>query len=113
LWQQPLKKGVFMIKSFSVPSANVQEFVGKVSQAMEGRDLGKIVSLKVEGQVLTVVFSKLGTSQVVFDIANQGGGFECVHKSEKIAIAHKALRSDIEGKLAKVLESQGAQIKQD
>ena len=101
-----------MIKSFQVQNSNSQEFIAKVTNALSGRDLGKIASMSVSGENMLISFSKLGKSEVVFAIVQEGASFTCTHKSEKIAFTHKALRNDIEAKLAKVLESVGATVTQ-
>ena len=53
---------------------------------------------------MIILFKKLGTSKVFFSLTKDNSGFTCKHKDEKIALTHKALRSDIEAKLAKVLD---------
>ncbi|MBX9703666.1 MAG: hypothetical protein K2X39_05890 [Silvanigrellaceae bacterium] len=102
-----------MIKGFSLENLSSQDFVNKVTSAIQGRELGKIVSLKIENNQMLVLFSKLGKSEVVYDIISQGSGFKCVFKSEKIALTHKPLRSTIEGKLEQIFVSQGAKIQQN
>lgn len=101
-----------MIKSFVVPNAAPQEFVDKISHALSGRDLGKMTTITLSGDNMLITFSKLGKSEVAFALVKEGAGFSCSHKSEKIAFTHKALRNDIEAKLAKVLESAGATVVQ-
>lgn len=99
-----------MIKSFSIPDSNIQDFVQQVTASLAGRELGKLASLSFAGQNLTIVFSKLGKSELVYSIEAMGSGFKCVHRSEKIALTHRPLRSEIESKLSKVLESSGARV---
>ena len=101
-----------MIKSFQVQNSTPQEFITKITDALSGRDLGKIVTMStLENQVI-IAFSKLGKSEVIFSLKSEASQFSCEHKSEKIAFTHKALRSVIEAKLAKVLESAGATVVQ-
>lgn len=101
-----------MIKSFSSKQGNISDFIAKVTDTLSQRELGKIVHVTHEGSDVTIHFSKLGKSEVVFQLQPQDSGFECQHIREKIALTHKALRPDIEGKLAKILESSGASIVQ-
>lgn len=98
-----------MIKSFS-SSLSPTEFVTKATEALAGRELGKIVSMELQEAEMIILFKKLGTSKVFFSLTKDNSGFTCEHKDEKIALTHKALRSDIEAKLAKVLESIGTQV---
>ena len=99
-----------MIKSFSVSNFSVSEFIKKVSDSLSQRELGKIASVSLNGENVIITFSKLGKSEVVYTLKNLPEGFECIHKSEKISLTHKAFRSDIESKLSKVLESNGAKV---
>ncbi|WP_186643603.1 hypothetical protein [Fluviispira vulneris] len=99
-----------MIKSFAVESSSPADFIKKVTDSLAGRELGKIASMSVKENNIVIMFSKLGKSEVIFNIKNEDNGFSCTHSSEKIALTHKALRGDIEGKLAKVLESNGAKV---
>ena len=99
-----------MIKSFSVQTGSANEFVKKVADSLTGRELGKIASVTLDGETVVITFSKLGKSEVIYSLNNDTSGFKCVHKSEKISFAHKAFRSDIEDKLSKVLELNGAKV---
>ncbi len=99
-----------MIKSFSVQSESAIDFVKKVTDSLSGRELGKIASVSLFGEDLVITFSKLGKSEVIFNLNKNENGFHCIHKSEKISFTHKAFRSDIEGKLSKVLELYGAKV---
>lgn len=99
-----------MIKSFSVSSGTANDFIKKVTDSLSGRELGKIASVSLSGENVVIKFSKLGTSEVIFNLNKDTNGFKCTHQSEKIAFTHKAFRSDIEGKLSKVLELNGAKV---
>lgn len=101
-----------MIKSFQVQNATPEEFITKITDALAGRELGKIASMTLAGENVLVTFSKLGKSEVTFALKKESNQFTCNHLSEKIALTHRALRGDIEGKLAKVLESVGATVTQ-
>ncbi len=101
-----------MIRSFQVLNSTPQKFIETITQALSGRDLGKIVSFNLSGNEVMIQFSKLGKSEVVFQVNAEGNNFTCQHKSEKIALTHRALRGDIESKLIKVLENSGAKVEQ-
>ncbi len=101
-----------MIKSFQVPNSTPQQFIEKISSALSGRDLGKIATMNLAGDNVLVTFSKLGKSEVTFAVKKEGDSFRCDHQAEKIALTHRALRNDIEGKLARVLEAAGATVVQ-
>lgn len=100
-----------MIKSFSVPSGSANDFVKKVADSLAERELGKIASVSLSGEDVVITFSKFGKSEVIFSLSShKDNGFKCIHKSEKISFTHKAFRSDIEEKLSKVLELNGAEV---
>jgi hypothetical protein len=105
-----LRENIAVIKSFSVQSGSANDFVKKVTNSLSERELGKIASLSLSGEDVIITFSKLGKSEVIFSLNNDESGFKCIHKSEKISFAHKAFRSDIEEKLSKVLELNGAEV---
>lgn len=100
------------IKGFEVNGLALEEFVSKITDELAGRELGKIVSLKKDGADLLVVFSKLGTSEIRFQVETASQGFKVALKSEKIAFAHKPFRAEMEAKLASVLTKNGAQVSQ-
>lgn len=97
------------IKSFEA-AGSTDEFVTTISSELSKRELGKIVSLKKDGSDLLVVFSKLGTSEIRFQIDVVGQGFKATLKNEKIAFAHRPFRGDIEAKLASILSKNGAKM---
>lgn len=99
-----------MIKSFSVNSGSANDFVKKVTDSLSGRELGKIASVTLLGENVIITFSKLGKSEVIYSLNKNETGFQCVHKSEQISFTHKAFRSNIEGKLSKILELNGANV---
>jgi hypothetical protein len=103
------------IKTIAFTQKSSQEFVSQVSALLAGRELGKIVSLTAQGNAIVVCFSKFGKSELTYDVAgapNSGssGIMTATLVSEKIALAHRAFRSDIEGKLKKVLIACGAKL---
>jgi hypothetical protein len=103
------------IKTIAFTQKSSQEFVSQVSAQLAGRELGKIVSLAAQGNAIVVCFSKFGKSELTYDVAvaaNSGssGIMTATLISEKIALAHRAFRSNIEGKLKKVLIACGAKL---
>lgn len=97
------------IKSFEAASST-DDFVKTISGELSKRELGKIVSLKKDGADLLVVFSKLGTSEIRFQVDAVGTGFKATLKNEKIAFTHRPFRGDIEAKFASILTKNGAKI---
>lgn len=103
------------IKTIEIPSKSAQDFVHQVSSQLAGRELGKIVSLTAPGNAIVVCFSKFGKSELTYDVTSAAksgpdGPLQARLVNEKIALAHRAFRTDIEGKLKKVLLACGAKV---
>ena len=67
------------------------------------------------GNAIVVCFSKFGKSELTYDVTSAAksgpdGPLQARLVNEKIALAHRAFRSDIEGKLKKVLLACGAKV---
>ncbi len=99
------------LKTISVTQQTANDFTQNVGDKLSGRELGKIVSFEVKGDELIVQISKLGKSVLAYGVEKtEHSGFVARLKSEKIALAHRAFRSEIESKLSKVLKECGAEV---
>ena len=98
------------MKTFEVSeNLTVSQFLDRVKNAISGRSLGDIVTIKETDGKILVTIQKLGTSELQFQVQKKdAGGFLATLSGEKIAFTHKPLRKDVEGKLQKLLESLGA-----
>ena len=97
------------MKSFESSTTSIQEFVKKVEAALEGRDLGEITRFKLQGTELLVIFSKLGTTELKYQVDSNENSFKAHLLTEKVALTHRPLKADITAKLARVMEREGAQ----
>jgi hypothetical protein len=91
------------MKSIECETMGPEEFIEKVRAAIAGREIGKIASFKVAPGAITVVFSKLGTTELTYKVTKKGAGFVAMLDKEKIAFAHRPFKADIEAKLAGVM----------
>ena len=100
------------MKTFEVKGSHVGEFIKKIEGAMQGRSLGQIVSFENRSSEISIIFSKLGRSELKFTILPiaSENGFLAKFKDEKIALTHRIARRDIERKLVKVISDLGAKI---
>jgi hypothetical protein len=97
------------IRSFSFQNVDTNVFAQNFSNALKGRELGKIVSLSASQDVITITLAKLGTSELRYSVVKQTDGTRVATLTqEKIALTHRAFRSDIEQKLMRILEKCGA-----
>ena len=96
------------VKTIECETMNPAEFIEGVRKALAGRELGKLATFGVSGNTITVTFSKLGTTELVYDVIAKGSGFLATLKSEKVAFAHRPFRGNIESKLRGVMERCGS-----
>lgn len=99
------------MKSFEVSDCGVDEFVRRLTGALENRELGKIVSFKKEGNAMVVTISKLGTTEQRYKIDPLGAqGFRGTLANEKLALAHRPFKSEFESKIVSAMEKLGAKV---
>lgn len=70
-----------------------------LKSSLSGRKLGQMVSIQPDGELIKVTISKLGTSTIHFARKARDGGQEWCLDSEKIALSHRAFKSDVMEKL--------------
>ena len=88
-----------------------EEALQKIRASLKSRHLGELVQIKSTYQTITVQVNKMGRSTLEFEQhALEGGGFEWKLVKEKLAFAHKVLRSDILSKLENILEPLGGSL---
>jgi hypothetical protein len=95
---------------FFFPSPDTDKTISVIQKTLAGRKLGQMVSIDHVNAVIEVTISKLGTSIIQFSKKQRDGGEEWALKSEKIAFAHKAFKSEVLEKLFKIVESAGGQV---
>jgi len=99
------------MKTFTVETESCPAFAARVSTALSGRSLGSFVSVEGRDDKFIVRFDRLGKSEMEYAITPVGSGFRAEAKRESIALAHRPFRSEIEGKLVKLVETLGARVK--
>ncbi len=98
------------MKSFEIDGESPAVFVARVTDALRGRALGSIASFTVDGDDVVLTFDRLGKSEVRFATSAMGRGFRATRASEKIALAHRPFREEMEKKLGKVVAAAGARV---
>lgn len=98
------------MKRIEVAGMAPGEFVERIKGAIAGRELGKIVGFRSSPQEIVVVFSKLGTTEITYDVRSQGDGFVATLASEKVAFTHKPFKADMAAKLVSVMQRIGAKV---
>ncbi len=84
-----------------------EKILKSLDEAMGDRALSKIVSFHLSGNTLTVKLSKLGTSTLEFKQELKDEGSQFLQTKEKIALSHKALKSEVTSKIIRVIKKAG------
>lgn len=84
--------------------------IKKIEGAMGGRKLADMVSFELNGSLLRIVISKLGKSFLDFNVKQDAAGTNFMLTSEKIAMTHKAFKSEVTEKIVKVIEQAGGKV---
>ena len=84
-----------------------EKILTDINAALEGRELGKMVNITLEGSDLVVIISRLGKSEIRFDGKKAGGKIEYALSKEKIAFAHRPFKDEVIAKIRKIVESCG------
>ena len=91
----------------SFSSDDPKKILDDINGHLSGRELGKMVNLKLEGSDLVVLIQKMGTSELRFTGTVADGKVEYDLKKEKIAFAHKPFKDEVIGKIKKIVEACG------
>ncbi|MBM9501684.1 hypothetical protein JWG44_15625 [Leptospira sp. 201903071] len=99
------------MKTIRLTEDSPELFLKKMQKALNGKELGSIVSFYLEDQKLTIRFAGFGESKIWYTIRKSETGFyEAIKLKEKIAFTHLAFRSGIESELRSLMERFGAKI---
>lgn len=98
------------MKNFDIDGMTPAQFIEKLKGSLVGRKLGEMVDFKLVEDKLSIVISKLGTSEIVYKLEKAANGFKATLQQEKIAFAHKFGKAEIEDKLKKLLSAIGAKL---
>ena len=82
-----------------------------INEALDERDLKKMVSIGLEGEDLVVVISKLGKSRLRFTPGKgEDKGLSYSLTNEKIALSHRAFKEDVTEKIKVLLKDAGGRV---
>lgn len=94
------------------PGKDAQGVLQSIRQALTGRKLGEISTLKLSGATLTVTISKVGTSVLTFTLAPSGADTLAELTGEKLALAHRPFRGEVQDKVFRLVERAGGIVTQ-
>ena len=98
------------MKYFFPSRTNLDEIVDEVKGKLEGRKLGKMVSLQSSGNGLEVKISKLGTSTLTFGCSQSDSGLTLELGQQKIAFSHKSFKQEVLEKINAIIVSCGGKV---
>jgi hypothetical protein len=98
------------MKSIELETMLHTEFVEKLKAALAGREIAKIVSFRTAPEEITVIFSKLGTTEIKYQVVSKASGFVATLATEKVALAHRPFKSEIQAKLVSAMQKIGAKV---
>ncbi|MBC7658490.1 MAG: hypothetical protein H7249_02150 [Chitinophagaceae bacterium] len=99
-----------MAMEVKFPEKDLGVIIGKIKDALGGRELGKMVSFDQAGNEMIVTISKFGTSTLTFSTKQTATGSELTLDKEKIALAHRALKGEVTDKIVKVIQQAGGTV---
>ena len=94
-------------------SGKPEEILEEIKEQLGGRKLGKMLHFDLENGNLGVTIKKMGTSQLYFERVQNGGALIWELQTEKIALAHKAFKSEVLEKLTKIITQTGGTVETD
>ena len=91
------------------------EIFKAIEERLDGRKLGSLVSLNLEGSELMVTVSKLGTSKIRFEVIEETTQDEGLCTTlclldKKIPWAHKVLEKELARKLTDIIQQSGGDV---
>jgi hypothetical protein len=86
------------------------KIISAIKNTMGSRQLAQVVSFELDSSDLIVTISKLGKSTLTFERISHDGGCQYELKKEKIALAHRPMKSEVTSKILKVIEKSGGKI---
>ena len=99
-----------MLVNITYKEGSPEEILSAIKEKLGGRKLGKMVTFELEGADLTVTIKKMGTSHLNFKNYSADNGVEWRLEKEKIALSHRAFKSEVLEKLTHVVEQTGGEI---
>ena len=96
------------MKAFEVDEGSPAEFVARVKRELNTSGLAEYADLLMDGSDLVVRFRWMGTSELRYQISENGDGFRADLSGERLSPFHSPFRQTFEDKLDKVLSRVGA-----
>lgn len=84
--------------------------IAAIRVVIQGRRLGELTRLSLQGDRILASISKMGTSTLTFAITPRDNGTEVTLTEEKLALAHRPLRREVHDKFVRIVEQAGGEL---
>ena len=96
------------MKAFAVNEGSPEDFVDRVQGEIKSRQFEDIASIRVEGDLLIVDFSWIGTTSLTYRLQPQDRGFSAVLERKKVSPFHAPFKAGFEERFDQILAKVGA-----
>ena len=96
--------------SFEVKNESCKSFVKRVNEAIDDKDAGHVLTVRLDEALLIVEFSYLGRSSLHYDISEIPDGFRADLRRKKISTLHAPFRKAFDERFEKVVQKLGGQL---
>jgi len=97
--------------SFKVPHMSPRDFQDRVEAEVRARDFDDIVSLRIRGDELSVLFEWMGRSSLKYRLVESPtGGFIATLVKERMSPVHFGFRQGFESRFEAILSAVGAEL---
>jgi hypothetical protein len=96
------------MRSFQVPNLTPPELVAKVRSGLAARGYDRQVSVRLDGDRLTIEFRWMGTSSFEYTVLETAGGFRAELASRRVSPLHVAFADRFDHYFERALTELGA-----
>ena len=98
------------MRSFEVPGIDPDAFVARVRAELAGTELSRVVRIEHRGGELVVRFTRLGTSELRYDLVEGEEGFRARLSGERIALMHIPFRDAFDRNFEALISRVGGRV---
>ncbi|HHQ49077.1 MAG TPA: hypothetical protein ENK19_09395 [Acidobacteria bacterium] len=98
------------MRSFEVPEGDPEAFVERVREELAGTQLGDMVRIEMVAGQLVVQFTRLGRSELRYDIFEEQPGFRARLARERVALTHIPFRDAFDRNFERLIARVGGRV---
>ncbi len=92
---------------FSFEDTTPEVVIECLTDELENRELGQLVSFDLSESELVVTIRKMGRSRLAFDVTSGDHGHEFSLREQRVALSHRPFRAKVEVLIQEVVENLG------